>query len=244
MTQVFPPPSGAPAGGQPEPDGPMPARGELGLKDRRSWKSWQLALAMLAALLIGFALNYKTVGASSGNQKAYTLPPAASTTTTSTTLAGSTTGGSTATTTTVGGGPTTATVAGGSTTTTVATGPAQVLLAAYQAQGNFWTSTPFTTTVSRWMIKLGLIAALLCHSGPAFQVFVTPVGGGAVRGRRGDRRDGRLRAIGHEPDLPGSANPGGGSATGLVNGWSRSQGTRDGIPGSRDRFPTRRALPS
>jgi hypothetical protein len=169
------PPVAASAAGTVVDSDPMPRPGELQIKNRRSWKSWQLALGMIAAALIGMAVNYRTVGASSSSNKpSYTLPPAGGTTTTTTAVSGGTT---TTTTTLAGSGSTTTTLASGTTATTVAAGtPAQLLLAAHQSTGN-WTSTPFTTTVSGWIIGWAYRCTPVPTSGPSLQVFVTPVGG-------------------------------------------------------------------
>src|SRR5271169_2550098 len=61
----------------------MPAPGELHIKERRTWKTWQLATGMLVAALVGMALNYHTVGATgSSNAPAYKLPTSTGSTTT------------------------------------------------------------------------------------------------------------------------------------------------------------------
>ena len=98
-------------------DGP-PEPGELKIKERRSWKTWQLLTAVLIAAIFGMWINgdtgggaSSTTGTSSGSGK---LPPP------SAASSGSAAGGSTATTTTAAGGSsvTTTTAASGSTTTT------------------------------------------------------------------------------------------------------------------------------
>ena len=160
----------------------MPAKGELNIKDRRSWKTWQLALAIVVAALVGMGLNYHTVGSNKPSGSAYALPPASggsgSTTTATTSAPSGGEGGtsSTTTTTSASGG------ASGSTTTTTAasptptTGPAQVLLGAHQSSGN-WTSTAFTTTAPGWDIGWAFQCTPAPASGPSFEVFVTTVGG-------------------------------------------------------------------
>ena len=174
-------------------DTPQP--GELKLKERRSWRTWQLLAAILVATIVGMWINGDTGGGSSANGAASgdngKLPPpsaassgspAPGSTATTTTAAG----GSSATTTTASGGSTTTTAAGGSTTTTVAggsttasstaaAGPARVLLMSPQLTGN-WTSTPFTTTVASWNIGWAFRCSPAPAAGPSFQVFVTPAG--------------------------------------------------------------------
>jgi len=172
--------------GRPEP-------GELKIKERRSWKTWQLLTAVLIAAIFGMWINgdsgggaSSTTGTSLGSGK---LPPpsaassgsAAGSTATTTTAAG----GSSVTTTTAAGGSTTTTAAGGSTTTTAAggsttastaaSGPARVLLTSPQLQGN-WTSTPFTITAASWNIGWAFRCAPAPAAGPSFQVFVTKAG--------------------------------------------------------------------
>ena len=85
----------------------MPAPGDLQIKDRRSWKTWQLVLGMLVAALVGMALDYYTFGgtpqsSSASNAPAYKLPSST----------GPATGSSGSTTTTAPGGSTTTTAAG------------------------------------------------------------------------------------------------------------------------------------
>lgn len=159
---------------------PMPAPGELHIKGKLTWKTWHVVVAVLAALLIGMGLNYRTVGGatSASNAPAYKLPASggAATTTTSPSSSGSTTS-------TVAGGSTTTTAAGGSTTTstpsstasTAAPAPAGVLLGPTQLQGN-WTSPSFTTTVAGWNIGWAFRCAPAPASGPSFAVFVTKAG--------------------------------------------------------------------
>lgn len=165
----------------------MPAPGDLQIKGRRSWATWQLAVVFLVAVLVGFALNGTTQSSSTASTTAPAYQVPASTGATTTTVAGSggttttvAAGGTTTTaaggtTTTVAGGTTT-TVAGGSTTaTTAAPAPAGVLLPATQKQGN-WSSPPFTTTAAGWNIGWAFSCTPAPASGPSFQVFVTPSG--------------------------------------------------------------------
>jgi hypothetical protein len=175
-----------------------PQPGELKIKERRSWKTWQLLAVALVAVILGMWINGDTggtpsaTGTSSGSGK---LPPPSSAsapatagknTATTTTAAGgatTTTAAGGATTTTAAGGATTTTAAGGATTTTAAAsgsstaaaGPARVLLTSPQLKGN-WTSTSFTTTAAPWNIGWAFRCAPAPVAGPSFQVFVTPVG--------------------------------------------------------------------
>ena len=180
----------------------VPQAGELRIKERRSWKTWQLLSVALLAAILGMWINGDTGGggssAASSNPDGGHLPaegagtPAASgsgaTTTTAaggtsaTTTTAASSGGSSATTTTAAGGSTTTTVAGGSTTATTtagaAAGPARVLLLSPQQKGN-WTSTAFTTTAAPWNIGWAFSCAPAPAGGPSFQVFVTPAGSSA-----------------------------------------------------------------
>src|SRR5580704_341062 len=127
----------------------LPAPGQLQIKGRRSWATWQLLVAVLAAIVLGFWLNGTTQGSAteSSSAPAYKLPTSSGATTTTAPAAG----GSTTTTTAAGGSTTSTTAtAGGSTTQTsapAAAGPARVLLGPTQMRGN-WTSPAFTTTAA------------------------------------------------------------------------------------------------
>jgi hypothetical protein len=163
----------------------MPARGELGIKEKRTWKTWQLVTGMLVALLLGMAVDYYLAGGqgsatSSSGAPAYHIPTSNGSTTTTSSTAG---GSSGSTTTAAAGGSTTTTQAGGSTTTstspstspTAAAGPARVLMGPMQLQGN-WTSPAFTTTAAGWNIGWAFRCVPAPASGPSLQVFVTPAG--------------------------------------------------------------------
>jgi hypothetical protein len=183
-------PSDLPGASTPPSD--TPQRGELKIKERRSWRTWQLLTAIIVAAIVGMAINGDTGGggtssAADATKTTGTLPPpsastpdsgGAPTTTTAPGAAGSTTP------TTAGGsaGTTTTTAAGGSTTTTsspsgstAAAGPARVLLTSPQQSGN-WTSPAFTTTAAGWNIGWAYRCAPAPAAGPAFQVFVVPAG--------------------------------------------------------------------
>ena len=168
-----------------------PQPGELKIKERRTWKTWQLFTAVLVAVIVGMWINGDTGGGGTssangtGSGGGHLPPPSAASssagsgTTTTTTAAG----GGSVTTTTTAGGSTTTTAAGGSTTTSTTSpagsapppGPARQLLLSPQQQGN-WTSTPFTTTAAPWNIGWAFRCAPAPASGPSFQVFVTPAG--------------------------------------------------------------------
>jgi len=182
-----------------EPAGHAPQPGEFKIRERRSWKTWQLLTAVLVAAVLGMWINGDTGGggtATATGTTSGTLPPAnsasgssgSSTTTTapgggSGTTTTTAAGGSTTTTVAGGSSATTATVAGGSTTATTAAagaaaGPARVLLLSPQQKGN-WTSTAFTTTVAPWNIGWAFSCAPAPAGGPSFQVYVTPAGSSA-----------------------------------------------------------------
>ena len=97
----------------------MPAPGELHIKEKRTWKTWQLVAGMVAAALLGMALNYHTVGATgSSNAPAYKLPTSTgSATTTVPSSAGGSSGSTATTTTAAAANRSTTTSSGGSATT-------------------------------------------------------------------------------------------------------------------------------
>jgi len=158
----------------------LPAPGELHIKQKRTWKTWQLMTGMVLAALVGMFLNYGSGGASSSSSSApaYVLPKSSGSPTT--TAPPSTRGSSrsTSTTTTAAGGSTTTTTAAGAAGTTspaAATGSARVLMGPTQLTGN-WTSPAFTTTVAGWNIGWAFRCVPAPAGGPSFQVFVTPAG--------------------------------------------------------------------
>ena len=165
-----------------------PEPGELKIKERRSWRTWQLLVVALLAAVFGMWINGDTGGGASSTTgtgtTSGTLPPASSSTpdsgasTTTTTAAGASSSGS-STTTTAASGSTTTTAAGDATTTpstsAAAAGPARVLLTSPQLQGN-WTSPAFTTTAAAWNIGWAFRCAPAPAAGPSFQVFVVPSG--------------------------------------------------------------------
>ena len=165
------------------PDDKIPARGELGISEKRSWKTWHLVTAIVVATLVGMAIDHYTDrGSSSGtkpNSAAYhPPPPAGSTGSTTSVVAGDKASSST----TVGGGGSSTTAAGGSAATSSTTssssapaGPAQILLGPTQSQGN-WTSPPFTVTAAGWNIGWAFRCTPAPTGGPSFQVSVVPAG--------------------------------------------------------------------
>ena len=168
-----------------------PRRGELKIKEKRTWKTWQLLAAVLVAAVAGMAINGNTGGGTSnasgaGSPQATRPPPNAASGSTGGSAATTTTaagGGSGTTTTTAAGGSTTTTTApGGATTTTTASttssaaGPARQLLLSPQSHGN-WTSTSFTTTAAPWNIGWAFQCTPAPAGGTSFQVFVVPAGG-------------------------------------------------------------------
>jgi hypothetical protein len=178
MTPDGPDPHGAPGG--PFGKEQAPAPGELHIKGRRSWKTWQLVIAVLLALGVGMALNYNSSSAKASTGSAsgggYKLPPASgagATTTAPTNEHGGNTavrGGSASTTTTAAGSGTTTSTSTPATSTPV-TGVTQILIPATQSQGN-WTSTPFTVAGGTWNIGWAYRCTPPPASGAALQIFV------------------------------------------------------------------------
>jgi hypothetical protein len=170
-----PPPSTVDAG--------VPEVGDLKIKERRSWKTWQLVAAILVAAVVGMAINGNSGTASGSGSSAnggtgYKLPPpggaAAGGSSPTTTAAGATT--------TTAAGATTTTAAGGSNSTTatsapVAVGPATVLVPQTTQTGN-WTSPAFTIAGGTWNIGWAFQCAPAPSGGPAFQIFVVNNGAG------------------------------------------------------------------
>ena len=171
----------------------QPEEGELKIKERRSWKTWQLLLAVVLAAGLGMWFN-SLGGSSSGNAATsgsgsgtYKLPPDGATATTAPAGAAAAGHGSTATTaagstsTTTAAGTTATTAAGGSTATTApaAVGPATVLVPETTQTGN-WTSPAFTIAGGTWNIGWAFQCAPAPTGGPSFQIFV--VNSGAAPG--------------------------------------------------------------
>jgi len=154
-----------------------PQPGSLGIKERRSWKTWHLLAFMLGALVLGMGIE--SVGrpsaslTSASSTKTYTPPPASGGSAAATTVP--------ATTTTVaragaGAGAATTTTTVAPTTAGASSGQPQVLVPRFQSQGN-WTSPAFTITSGTWYIGWQYRCTPTPPSGPAFQVFVVPNGG-------------------------------------------------------------------
>ena len=164
-------------------DHAVPAPGELGIKEKRSWKTWQLVCAMGVAALVGMAIDYYTVGtpaSSSASGGASTLPAESGSAgaSTTTTLGQGSGAGTSSTTTTTPASSTTTTASSAQTTTTTSapvSSPAKLLLGPTQAQGN-WTSPAFTTTQAGWNIGWAFQCTPAPTAGPSLQVSVTSTG--------------------------------------------------------------------
>ena len=166
----------------------QPEEGELKIKERRSWKTWQVLIALVLAVGIGMWLN-GNAGTASGNPAAsgsggggYKLPPDGASATTAPASAAAAGAGSTATTaagstSTTTGSATSTTVASGTTATTGATavGPATVLVPQTTQSGN-WTSPAFTIAGGTWNIGWAFQCAPAPTGGPSFQIFVVNSG--------------------------------------------------------------------
>jgi hypothetical protein len=167
----------------------QPEEGELKIKERRSWKTWQLLIAVVVALVIGMWFN-GNAGSASGNPAAsgsagYKLPPNGATATTAPPTAAKSGAATTATTaagatTTTAASATSTTVAGGTTATTsaAAVGPATVLVPETTQSGN-WTSPAFTIAGGTWNIGWAFQCAPAPTGGPSFQIFVVNSGAAA-----------------------------------------------------------------
>ena len=166
----------------------QPEKGELKIKERRTWKTWQLLIAVLLAAGAGMWFNGNSgsatgVGGGSGGSSGYKLPPPKGA---SAGTAAGATGTGTATT-TVAGGSTATTAAGRSTASTdassatsttsapAAVGPATVLVPETQQTGN-WTSPSFTIAGGTWNIGWAFQCAPAPTGGPSFQIFVVNTG--------------------------------------------------------------------
>jgi len=152
------------ASGTPEP-------GELGIKERRSWHTWQLLVAVGLAAVFGMFIgnlgnSSSAKGSAGSSSSGYALPPPSS--------SGSSTGASTTTT------PSTTTPPSATSTTAPATatagGTAQVLVPRYQSQGN-WTSPTFTITSGTWQLGWAFQCSPAPSSGSGFQAFAITPGG-------------------------------------------------------------------
>ncbi len=163
-----------------------PEKGELKIKERRSWKTWQLLTAVLIAAVLGMLFNGNTGSASGTSAGAggggYKLPPpSGSTATTAAGSAGAGGGSATATTGAAGatgaGASTTTTAAGGAAASTATTaapasvGPATVLVPQVQQAGN-WTSPAFTIAGGTWNIGWAFQCTPAPSATPTFEIFV------------------------------------------------------------------------
>ncbi len=156
------------------PRGSPPGRGALGMRERRSWATWQMVVAVIGTLVLGMAIGDAFAGGSSssagstGKQEALP-PPAAS--------SSSSSSGSSATTTPTTTSPQTAASSGATTTTTdAASGTASVLVGPYQSHGN-WTSPSFTIAGGQWNIGWAFQCSPVPASGASLEIFVVSAGG-------------------------------------------------------------------
>ena len=165
----------------------QPEKGDLKIKERRTWKTWQLAAAVVLAAIVGMWFN-GNAGTASGSSSAtgsgsssYKLPPPGASGTTATTGGAtppaSKAAGSSSTSTTVSSSATSTTVAGASTTPTsaVAVGPATILVPQTTQSGN-WTSPAFTIAGGTWNIGWAYQCTPAPSGGPSFQIFVVNAG--------------------------------------------------------------------
>jgi hypothetical protein len=171
--------------------GYKPEEGELNIKERRSWKTWQVLIAVVVAIVLGMWFNGNT-GTASGSSASssgggYKLPPAAGAPTTVPASASAAAKGGATTATTAAGststtaaGATSTTAAGGTTATTAATavGPATVLVPETTQSGN-WTSPAFTIAGGTWNIGWAFQCTPAPTGGPSFQIFVVNSGAAA-----------------------------------------------------------------
>ena len=188
----------------------MPAPGELHIKGKRTWKTWQVVVAVVAALLVGMALNYHSVGCDAHHR------------TSRLTAAG------------VSGArhddvavlcrhrqpvrpddgcrwvhhddccrrlhhvPSSPRRRG-------RPAPAGVLLGPTQLQGN-WTSPSFTTTAAGWNIGWAFRCAPAPACGPSFEVFVTPAGS-SPSGTPAISETGPIGSVGYRHSQPSEHRP-------------------------------------
>ena len=150
--------------------------GSLGIKERRSWQTWQLAVAVFVAILLGMGIGHTGGGGNSSASNAGTAgsggrfvppPPSGSGSSTATTVASSVT--STTSTTLGSVSPTTA--SGASSVASASGGPEAVLLPRTTGSGG-QTLAGFTAG-GPW--KLGW--AFQCAGAATFQIMVVPDGG-------------------------------------------------------------------
>ena len=170
-------------------DNYRPEKGELKIKERRSWRTWQLVTAAVVAAILGMAINGNTGSKSGGaTSSGYKLPPeSGSTASTSPGTVASSAGG--ASTTTAAADSTSSTGPAGSTGTTApagssaatatstpaVVGPATVLVPEVQQTGN-WTSPTFTIAGGTWNIGWAYQCTPAPAAPPAFQIFAVNSG--------------------------------------------------------------------
>jgi len=169
-------PGAALAGG----DQGVPDKGDLKIKERRSWRTSQLVLVALLAAVIGMWFNGSTGSAggsgSAGARSGYKLPPPTGSSPSTTAAAAA--GASSPTTTAAGGATTSTTAAGASTVTTapVVVAPPTVLIPQTTQSGN-WTSPAFTIAGGTWNVGWAFQCVPAPTGGAAFQIFVVTAGG-------------------------------------------------------------------
>jgi hypothetical protein len=179
----------------PEPSWEQP--GGLGIKEKRSWATWQFVAAIVVAALIGMAIGHSGGGSSSasgagGGQTLRTLPPASPTTNPTTVT---TTLGASATSTTAASGPSgsgpsgasgapTTTAKSGATTTTAPAGPQTYLV--HNLQGTGPTNLPaFSIAGGGWSIGWAYRCVLAPGGAAKFQIV-----GGTAKAVNEQGRDG------------------------------------------------------
>ena len=156
-----------------------PGPGELGIKERRSWRTWQLIVFGIACLLLGMLITWSDNGGSQSPKTStggnYKLPPPAGSSSAVTTTPGA---ASVTTQAPASSGATSPSTTSAPTTTTTL-GTAQVLLGPTPETHGNWTSSPFTIGGGTWNIGWAFQCTPAPVSGPSFQVFVVPAGGKA-----------------------------------------------------------------
>ena len=166
-----------------------PQPGDLGIREKRSWATWQFITAIVIAALIGMAIGHSggsssAAGGAGGGQTLRTLPPESTgpSGATATTVAGATGTSSSiasnagASTTTSAGGTSTTTKSGASTTTTAPPGPQAYLI--HNLQGTGPTNLPALKIAGgQWTIGWAYRCVLAPGGAAKFQILgaATPV---------------------------------------------------------------------
>ncbi len=135
---------------------PREKRGGLDIRDRRQWKTWQLATVALVTLLVGMAIGHTGGGTgSAGNKATFALPAAAGSTGTATSS-------------------TNATASPGNATSGPGTGT--VLLPRMQSNGPGSTAS-FSVAAAGWTIAWIFDCSSTAAGSAPFQIFIVPAGG-------------------------------------------------------------------